>query len=578
MKRLIYILLLIVLSVSCSVDHETERVLSQVSELIERNSPDSAMILLDSIKTRKPELAKKYQMRYELLRAQAMNKLFIPMDTVTVMDTVMQYYESQGNHVDKMMANYMMGCVHRDKGNSPVALEYYRKAISLADTTKLSEVRTASRIYAQMAELFNRQHAPQYELEAERNAIKMAWKAKDTLTAIRFHEFLAGAYYLKGDKDSAILVSNQASALYRKFGGYDDMAARAQSTSIQIHLECKDYEKAMPLIMDFERHSGLFDEKGDIATGYELFYYLKGLYYEGVNRYDSASYFYMKLLPFHDDISKTEAAYKGLTSLYTRLGQLDSVAKYSKLYCEVNDSSNLKSSSQEIIRMQSLYNYTESQRISMEKEKEAERYKSMLILLFIVIILSVYLIYRFISSQRKKAREAMIAANIQYANLLSEYQQARQDMDALQSGYEHYQSEKLKDIEKLQEMLAVYHDDGFTPEKWDIEQTVLNSEIVKRMRYLSNRGKTLSDMEKEYLREFASKHFPDFYNRISNHHILTEKEIDVCILIKFRFIPTEIATLLDMTKQRITNIRNTINWKLFKNKGAKSLDANIRRI
>lgn len=71
----------------------------------------------------------KHRMQYELQRVQELNKAFVPLDTVTIMDTVLNYYESHGSQADKMMANYMMGCVHRDKGNSPIALDYYRKAI-----------------------------------------------------------------------------------------------------------------------------------------------------------------------------------------------------------------------------------------------------------------------------------------------------------------------------------------------------------------------------------------------------------------------------------------------------------------
>ena len=59
---------------------------------------------------------------------------------------------------------------------------------------------------------------------------------------------------------------------------------------------------------------------------------------------------------------------------------------------------------------------------------------------------------------------------------------------------------------------------------------------------------------------------------------LTEKEVNVCILIKLRFIPTEIATLLDLTRQRVSNIRRSINHKLFRKEVAKTLDSNIRRL
>lgn len=84
MKHLFYLILLFAL-LSCSFDHET-----------------------------------KPRMQYELERVQTMNKDYIPLDTVSVMDSVLDYYESHGTQKDKMMANYLMGCVQRDKGIRPL--------------------------------------------------------------------------------------------------------------------------------------------------------------------------------------------------------------------------------------------------------------------------------------------------------------------------------------------------------------------------------------------------------------------------------------------------------------------------
>ncbi len=578
MKRIVFLIVTVIL-LSCSVDHETERILSHVSELIEKEQPDSAMILLDCIKVKKTALAKKYQMRYELLRVRAMIKQHIPIDTIAVVEDLYNYYHFSNNRNDKMMVYFLKGCAYRDKGDIPNALKYYRDAVNAVDTTEANcDFKNLSRIYGQIAYLFSLQHTPQYELDAEWKAVKMAWKAKDTLAAIRFHEFLASAYYTKGEKDSAILVSNQVSILYKQLCNRQDMAIRSQSTAIQIYLERKEFEKALSLLVDFEKYSGLFDKKGNIASGYELFYYLKGQYYEGTNRFDSARYYYMILLQYQDDINKLEAAYKGLSSIYTHIGQSDSMAKYATLYCEVNDSSNLRSSSEEIIRMQSLYDYTENQRIAIIKAKEAERLKTSLYLIALVAVVFTYLIYIYIKRQQRKSMSEIVSANAKYSEILSQYNKSQEEMTSLKSGYDHYQTEKQQEIEKLQQLLAVYQEDKTSPEQWDIEHALLNSKIVCHLHQLASKAKFATNAELEDLRKIVFEHLPDFYHRITFVDTnLTDKEIIVSILCRLRFIPSEMTVLLGLTPQRITNIRSNINMKLFHEKSAQSLESNLRR-
>jgi len=59
---------------------------------------------------------------------------------------------------------------------------------------------------------------------------------------------------------------------------------------------------------------------------------------------------------------------------------------------------------------------------------------------------------------------------------------------------------------------------------------------------------------------------------------LTESERRVCMLIRLRFVPTEMAALMDVSVQQITNIRSRINSKLFRRKGAQGVDVLLNSI
>ena len=471
-------------------------------------------------------------MRHELQRVLSMNKDFIPLDTVYVMDSVLDYHESHGTQKDKMMANYLMGCVHRDRGNSPIALEYYRKATKFADTTDMDDVKTLSRIYGQIADVFNRQRAPQLEIKAEKEAVRLALKAKDTITAINYYAYLAGPYHMMNKMDSALTII-------------------------------------------YEQESGLV-KNGEVSSEHELYYSFKGDYFIGIGNQDSAIFYYRKLLEFPQQ-ENLQAAYEGLARTYKNINQSDSAIKYAFLFAEINDSISLKSSSQEIVKMQALYDYSENQRLAAEKEEEAEHLKALLFGIVIAICLAFYLIYIYVRQQKKKKLQEIASINGKYSESLSKYNRSLAELKSLKGGFESYQSEKQKEIEDLKQMLSVYQSDNTSPEKWNIEQALLDSHIISHLHQSASRAKMATNTELNDLKEVVSQYLPDFYLTITNHHHLTDKEVLVCMLSKLRFIPSEMVVLLGLTSQRITNIRSSINAKLFNEKGAQGLEANLRR-
>ena len=520
------------------------------------------------------------EMSEALLRAEEMNLNYQSMDTLTGMEQVADYYRPFiGRSHMYMRALYMLGCVYRDRGDAPMALHYYQKAVSQADTTDADcDFHTLCRIYGQMSSLYHRQRSPQLELEAERKAYAAAMKAKDTLAAISYYECMAGAYYAMGKKDSALAIVENSISQYAKMKERG-LAAAEMGVAADFYIKKKDFKRADSLLKQYEAYSGFFDRNGKITPGRESYYYTKGLYYQGVQKLDSAIYFYRKLLNPRLDIEDVEMGYKGLMSVYHHLGMSDSTLKYADLYTQANDSANILHSADEITRTQALYSYNESQRVAAEKSAEANRYKFLLLISLAAFILFAHLINRYIKKQKRLKSEEMAAINAKYANTLEQYETAQKEFDALKQSSEQFLAKKQQDIEQLQEALALYQADKVNPADWGLERSLLEGDIVKELRQLAAHVQTPTDQQWQSLHATVSKHLPDFYSEITKpQHHLTEKEINVCILIKLRFIPTEIATLLDLTKQRVSNMRRSINHKLFREEAAKTLDSNIRRL
>ena len=578
MKHIVIYIIIGITLLSCSERQEYVESLEQAQSLLDEH-PDSALQILDSLSLHEQDFSKSFRMKYQLLKLQAQNKADAKMDTINIVPEVADYYASHGSHHDKMMANYMMGRYYADKGDAPRALQYYREAVSYSDTTKADcDYKNLSRIYGQMATLFHMQRSPRLELNAERKAESFASKANDNMAALIFHEHIADAYYMMNMMDSVLYYYKETSDLFRKYG-YNQLLAGIEPLVLEIYLNRNDTNTAKKLINHFEQEAGAFDDNNEIEPGREYYYSMKGLYFEKVHNIDSALFYYQKLLRYNSTTNNVESAYKGLLSVYNTLAKPDSVLKYAKLFADANDSANLKHSAEEINRLQTVYNYNESLYIAnTEKEKAQKR----LLLIYVIIgcaIISGLILAVFIRSIQKRRRLQLISMSRQYADLLNKFIKARQDLTDNQEGYDKYRNKKEIEIEELKQALSVFQEDNSRPEMWDIEDALLNSAIVKSMHSLASRGKAITDVKWEDFENLVSSKLNTFYIHINDSTLgLTDIEKKISMLIRLRFIPSELAVLLDLSKQRITNIRTAINMKLFKEKGTKSLDANIRKL
>lgn len=578
MRKIIYSILIGISLISCTERREYVEALEHAQTLLDEQ-PDSALLVLENLSIHKNKMQKSTYMKLQLLKLQALNKTDAQMDTASPILEVTDYYNSHGNHHDRMMSNYLMGRYYADKGNAPQALQFYREAIRFSDTTSVNcDYRNLSRIYGQIATLFHMQRSPRLELEAEKNAVYYARKANDIITSLIFFEHLSAPYHLMNMNDSALFYCKAASDSFFKYG-YKNLAVGCKGLIIEDYIKQGKKDSAKLIIKEFEQYSGAFNTNSQIQQGREIFYYLKGRIYELYNQYDSAVTLYNTLLSSSDRIDYKETAYKGLMSVYSQLSKPDSVMKYASLYANANDSSNIKHSAEEISRLQAVYNYNESQYIAqIEKDKAKRRLMIIYILIAISFIVGIWLVVRIRNFQKRKQVQ-LTTVSRRYCETLNEYTQAKQDLKNYLEGYDEYRHKKETEIDNLKQALSVFIEDNARLEAWDIEDALLNAAIVKNMHNLAIQGKTITDAQWEDFEILVASKLGSFYNKINAPQFkLTDNEKKACMLIRLRFIPSELAVFMDLSNQRVTNIRTSINKKLFGEKGTRMLDTNIRRL
>lgn len=506
--------------------------------------------------------------RQELHRVDSLNQCDVPLDTITTMNEVVDYLDLWGSPNERMTAHYLRGRVFHDQNNAPMALRYYRDAVGYADTTADDcDYRRLSRIYGQIAALFNRQRAPRLEIEAERKAIEYAWKAKDTLSAITFYYYLGAPYHMLNDMDSVLLINKQSKEWFEKIG-HKDMASAILMIDADIYLRQSNPLKAKQALDMIKT-----ENKDRLYQTNLAHYYLQ------MGQLDSAEIIYSQLLHSSNNDVRKENAYKGLLSVYSIQGKSDSIAKYSILYCQTNDSVNFKHSADEITRTQALYNYEEHERIAAKKTQEANRYKNIIIVSFVVFGMLAYYCYRYIKKQQQRKKAELIAANKEYVSLLGQFKRLQDDMQLSQHDIDKFRKEKEQETQQLLQKLAHYQDAPQISEHWDAERAMLDSPLVYVLHQLAAQAKTASTVQLKELREFIQKELPDFFAKIdSKEALLTPQEVYVCILIRLQFSQGELTALFDVSKQRINNIKRNINKKLFHDDGAQALNDNIFRV
>lgn len=172
--------------------------------------------------------------------------------------------------------------------------------------------------------------------------------------------------------------------------------------------------------------------------------------------------------------------------------------------------------------------------------------------------------------------------NAGYTRDLESYRALRRRLDELQQAREkdvRLIEEKTREMEKMQAQLAEYQNDRRNPEQWNMEDRLINADCVYALHRLASVGRTAEKQDWDALHQLTNSYDSRLNTLFAGHTNLSPNEINVTILTRLRFIPTEIAVLTGMSSQSVTNMRARLLHKIFGMKGgAKEFDDRIRNL
>ena len=574
---LLFAMLFPLLMVSCSRGGKELAAKLHLADSLIEAEPDSGVALLVSLREQVEDASKANRYRYQLLLAKAMNKAYVPFTSDSVMKDVAQYYDRHGSPNERMMAHYLLGCAYRDMGDLPQALLQYEEAIAKVDTASEDcDFKTLGRIYGQAAEAYYESYMPQNTLEASWNYIRYGLRAKDSVGVISGYDFIADAYSLMGKEDSEICYHEKASRLYEKHQMLEE-AAMSLGALIETYTKRKDLKNASRCLHRYERESGLFDGKGNIVPGREIFYYGKGLYFLNTGAIDSAMFYFMKLKnKKHSTFNERYAAAIGLSQVYHKLGIFDSAYYYANLECGY--SNRIINNMMEIScsRIKASSDMQKLSREADEKELEAERMRMYLLLFAAFIVVVVSLVFFVMRRKKERIRQrydqyerdnaALVQAQEELRMLLAESEEEKQKLVKQKQGQINLLLSRVEAISGPADMA-------------EVERRIRHAAITEKFRQLCHGNQKPSVDDWHELRDMMNKELPNFYQTVNARTALQLDEYDICVLVRLRFKPTEIAFLANINSGYVSVIRKRLLLKVFGETGSASdFDREIQKI
>ena len=567
---------------SCAGNRKYDDLMQRADSIMNVND-DSAKVairMLDGVESQLPEFSKAQKMRYELLRHKAMNKAYISFTSDSIMKEIVDYYDRHGSANERMLVNYVLGCVYRDMHEVPLALEYYNKAAEQADTTAADcDYGTLYRVYSQMGFLFSKQYLPYQLLDAFGKAEKYAYLAKDTLNAIINYQNKGDAYDYLGKKDSVVAINLRSANMFKRIGDNYN-AAIALGCNYSYYIEKQDSVNAKKAFeayfsTGYEGNSNYGDAKAFLLCE-------KGRYYMFVSRLDSTFSCLNQSLKLSKSYSNKAAATKVLAQYYARVNKPVLAMKYALKSSEYNDSDLLAVRESQLQQIQAMYNYGRNQEIARKAELKAERI-TMLVYVLIAggVVIFLLLTYLYLKQLKKKKEKILVTKHL-YDDSLLKLRQKQEELELLRTVNDRKIADVIKEkeqtINKLEDDLKDIRDKYSNSSLSDVDILLKESSIYKRIKYLELHPKEIM-RENDWieLEETIEQLIPSFIPLLKNR--LNVIAYRICLLVKLEISTSSIAILLGLSSSAISKYRKVMLEKLCGRSGKpKDFDEYIRQI
>ena len=168
-------------------------------------------------------------------------------------------------------------------------------------------------------------------------------------------------------------------------------------------------------------------------------------------------------------------------------------------------------------------------------------------------------------AQKEKINRVLIEHN-HNNTLISKAEKRINELENLLAEETNKSQNLINELAVQKESLQIYNQQAKLRE--NAINSIESSEIVIRFRdiLVKNMNPTIEDWNN--LDNYINLQFPGFKKVLYNLTKLSEIEYHVCLLIKSKFTPNEIATIINRSRFSMASIRTRLYYKMFKEKGS----------
>jgi hypothetical protein len=562
--------MLLVMVSSCNRDQQEIDRLSRIKKIGD-SDPALAMRMLDSmsvtIRTKPDYLQKKY----DLLDIRLHDKAYIPAASDLKIKALVDYYNKNGNHLEKQEALYYAGSVYRDLHDTPRATEYFLRSVDECQHGVPFDSIMLRNAYSNLNDLY-------YKVQDYHQSLRMALKEEHIARTI-------------GVLDASTLVSEGASLI--RVG--KKLAAKRKFTEalqlIETHKSTPYHQDLYSLLYYFsimrmptqaaDTYRLILQQKDGKPVSSEDYFALGELFILR-HRTDSAILYFQKSLKDTSDLEGIYDASKRLYGIYHKQGNQKLADYYASVFVRTTEKLDLGGRQQRAATFNNEFQYHRNVMREMEIIKRSNTY---LRLIFAVTILSIViislLIYVFLRRRKRRVQEidekskmlkdakekvALLEQDIE--NNKKKQQQLNERLDHTQEelgllatkveeSEQELQRKKQELAEKLnqnRELIKLVHQSEISEQAEDIIQTVKQASAGQ---YL------LSAEEWKHFLHAVDVTFPTFSDLLVKRlGRFSEDEMHVCYLMRIGLSNRQIMNVTGLSRTTLWRWTKKLEWIL----------------
>lgn len=606
-KRVLrWMVILSVVFIGCTQKKDIAQVLlpSLVkAEHIMQEHPDSALHILQEMQV--PASSDKLQnATWALLMTQAKYKNYIEQPSDSLINIAYDYFMQQEDAQRRAMVLYYKGALCKEAGKAEEAQKFYLMATE--EVGKVENYQLAHLIYIELGELYVFRDL--YE-----DAFKNFEKALHYAELAHNDKYICSSYIALAKATSALNQINTSIGYYQKAIQLAEkiknnyLGSCAMNELAGIYTNIKDYQSALK----YAQKALLMKETDKIESLGQNFLVLGEIYYH-LNNSDSAYYYLNKAL-YSSSIYTVRAAYQGLYYLSRDKQEYKKTSDYCDRLLNYQDSIQVLNKSRELAEIQKKYDQQKIINENSQLEMEKKNMINMILLAGIGIAVGIaIMVYVYQKKLLRKERllqrkeeeinqntikiqenEMIIVRNRnrmeeltvqieenkgmqeqleEQHKALAEIQQQneslKQENETLQQNIDKYSSslnEKSNELKRL-EILAKENQRLRDRETYLTDLLIKDIKVIKD---LKEKKDPINVLQWEEIKKSINLLYDNYTIRlIQVIPSMTEKDLQICCLIKLRFSNQDIADKLGISSTSVSKKKFRLKERIIQKLGS----------